>query len=94
MLCHVPNLQGVSCQLFVADESGSMAPAPHGPAGHAISTNEAVMFSQQVPHATLPWTGTRLLLLTFHTGQYKNLQSEDVQMLRQHGFHFDDVIYA
>ena len=73
-------------QLFVEDSQGCTSLTSKGPVGHLLSTNEATVFSPKLLHATMPWTGTRLLLLSFHIGQYANLKPSDVQLLTNHGF--------
>ena len=73
-------------QLFVEDSQGCTSLTSKGPVGHLLSTNEATVFSPKLLHATMPWTGTRLLLLSFHIGQYANLKPSDVQLLINHGF--------
>ncbi|OLQ06642.1 hypothetical protein AK812_SmicGene10006 [Symbiodinium microadriaticum] len=57
-------------QLFIEDSQGGTSLTSKGPVGHLVSTNEATVFSPKLLHATLPWEGTRLLLLSFHIGQY------------------------
>ena len=73
-------------QLFIEDSQGGTSLTSTGPVGHLVSTNEATVFSPKLLHATMPWEGTRLLLLSFHIGQYANLKPLDVQLLTNHGF--------
>ena len=73
-------------QLFIEDSQGGTLLTSRGPVGHLVSTNEATAFSPKKLHATLPWEGTRLLLLPFHIGQFANLKPLDVQLLTNHGF--------
>ena len=73
-------------QLFIEDSQGGTSLTSRRPVGHLVSTNEAAAFSPKKLHATPPWEGTRLLLLSFHIGQYANLKPPDVQLLTHHGF--------
>ncbi|CAE7421810.1 TUT4 [Symbiodinium sp. CCMP2592] len=53
--------------------------------GHILSTREAVSFSPRCTHATLPWNGDRLLLLSFHIDTPRRLCTDDVDELRLMG---------
>ena len=56
------------------------------------------MLSPRKLHATLPWEGTRLLLLYFHIGQcwticqYANLKLGAIQTLSHHGFRLTSLL--
>ena len=52
-------------QIFLEDEEGLTALNERGPVGHVLSMNEAITFSPHKFHATLPLSGTRLLLLAY-----------------------------
>ena len=78
-------------QIFIEDETGLNRLSADGPCGHLISAQEAVQFEPHRVHATLPWSGTRLLLLAYHIGQHRSLQPDDVQYLHKQGFHLSQV---
>ena len=71
---------------FLEDAAGLSRLSDQGPSGHLISAQEAIQFEPHKLHATLPWDGTRLLLLSFHIGQYRNLRTEDKKYLKMQGF--------
>ena len=73
-------------EIFVEDEQGMTHLSQSGPAGHVISVQEAAMFPPHKVHASMPWEGDRLLLLSFHIGQHANLKPDAVQSLQLQGF--------
>ena len=73
-------------EIFLEDAAGLSRLSDQGPSGHLISAQEAIQFEPHKLHATLPWDGTRLLLLSFHIGQYRNLRTEDKKYLKMQGF--------
>ena len=73
-------------EIFVEDKQGMTHLSQSGPAGHVISVQEAAMFPPHKIHASMPWKGDRLLLLSFHIGQYANLKPNAVRVLQGQGF--------
>ncbi|OLP84072.1 hypothetical protein AK812_SmicGene35093 [Symbiodinium microadriaticum] len=69
-------------EIFVEDEQGMTHLSQSGPAGHVISVQEAAMFPPHKIHASMPWKGDRLLLLSFHIGQFANLKPNAVRVLQ------------
>ncbi|CAE7823207.1 unnamed protein product [Symbiodinium sp. KB8] len=69
-------------EIFVEDKQGMTHLSQSGPAGHVISVQEAAMFPPHKIHASMPWKGDRLLLLSFHIGQYANLKPNAVRVLQ------------
>ena len=78
-------------QIFLEDVEGLTSLTESGPVGHVLSMNEATAFSPHQRHATLPWSGQRLLLLAYHIGQFRSLTSEAASFLCEHGFHMGPI---
>ena len=73
-------------QISVEDPDGNTQLQADGVRGHILSTQEAVAFSPRCTHATMPWTGDRLILLSFHIDTPRRLCADDVEELRHIGF--------
>ena len=74
-------------QLFIEDPCGRTRPSAEGPLGHMLSLQEVTSFVPHRLHATPPWSGTRLLLLAHHIGQYRRLTESAWRNLSFCGFH-------
>ena len=74
-------------QLFVEDPNGRTRLSAGGPQGHMLSLQEVTSFEPHRLHATLPWSGTRLLLVAHHIGQYRRLTDSAWRSLSLCGFH-------
>ena len=72
--------------IFIEDTQGCTRLQLNGPAGHVLSLREPLAFPPRALHATMPWAGTRLVLIAFHLGQSRNLSDEHVQRLLSSGF--------
>eukprot|EP00439_Symbiodinium_sp_Y106_P072657 s487_g13.t1 len=55
-------------EMFIEHETGIHKLKQDGPVGQILSAQEALLFSPRRTHATLPWCGTRLILIAFHIG--------------------------
>ena len=77
-------------QVFIEDVEGLHRLTPDGVTGHLLSASEPLSFMPRQLHATLPWCGTRLVLIAYHTGMSQNLQPADRSVLRRMGFQLGD----
>ena len=84
LLLHCSSFQGG--QLFVENADGTHQLQRGGVTGHIFSTQEPTIFSPCCTHATLPWQGTRLLLIAYHTSMTQHLCQEDRHALAGMGF--------
>ena len=73
-------------EVFVEDPAGRSRLSADGPAGHILDLQFPVTFSPRSLHATLPWTGSRLILIAFHIGQSHRLHEHEVEQLQGMGF--------
>ena len=73
-------------ELFVEHSEGRSRLSQDGPSGHVLDLSLPVVFSPKALHATLPWSGTRLILISYHIGQSGRLCSRDLFLLRVAGF--------
>ena len=73
-------------ELFVEHSEGRSRLSREGPPGHILDLTLPVVFSPKALHATLPWSGTRLVLISYHIGQSGRLCSRDLFLLRVAGF--------
>ena len=73
-------------ELFIEAADGATCLSIDGPRGHIISAQTATAFHPFSLHATLPWTGNRLLIIAYHIGMSHRLDSEDVMRLTAFGF--------
>ena len=78
--------------LFVEDSEGLSQLCSNGPRGHLVELTAPTAFSPKSLHASLPWVGTRLLLIAYHIGQVRRVSVANLRTLAQLGFvlgHFD-----
>ena len=73
-------------EVFVEHEEGRHQLQPNGAPGHILSANEALSFSPRRTHATLPWSGTRLVLIAYHIGMINQLDHAVKDALHEMGF--------
>ena len=72
--------------LFVACAEGRTRLCANGPSGHIIDLFAPVSFSPRALHASMPWNGTRLLLIAYHIGQSDKLSDGAMRTLECLGF--------
>ena len=73
-------------QIFLEAEEGMHRLAPGGVTGHLLSASEPISFAPRKLHATLPWVGTRTMIISYHTCMSQNLRPEDCIALQRMGF--------
>ena len=73
-------------EIFLEHAEGKHRLQQKGPPGHIISTQEAVSFSPRRLHATLPWHGTRIILIAYHVGMSANMDPVIRRDLQAMGF--------
>ncbi|CAE7572158.1 unnamed protein product [Symbiodinium sp. CCMP2592] len=73
-------------ELYVEAEAGRTRLSEDGPWGHVLELSSPVSFTPKALHASMPWHGTRLLLLAFHIGQVRNLSERSRAGLQKLGF--------
>ena len=73
-------------RFFSEAEEGMHRLAPGGVTGHLLSASEPISFAPRKLHATLPWVGTRTMIISHHTCMSQNLRPEDCIALQRMGF--------
>ena len=71
---------------FLEHTAGRHRLQQNGPTGHILSAREAVSFSPRRLHATLPWQGTRIILIAYHIGMSANMDPALKRELQDMGF--------
>ena len=77
----MPLSRFVSGGLFAASADGRTSLCANGQSGHIIDLFTPVSLSPRALHASMPWSGTRLLLIAYHIGQSHRL-SDGAESLR------------
>ena len=80
--------------LWLEAPKGDISISPSGPHGTLLTTHRPCTFHPRTLHATMPWSGDRLILVAFHIRQAKRLRVEDVQRLCDMGFYPMPYVYA
>ena len=68
------------------DSEGRSQLSPDGPRGHLMDLHAPTAFSPQALHASLPWVGTRLLLIAYLIGQARRVSEANQRAAKRLGF--------
>ena len=75
--------------IWLQHSSGSIRLDPQGPTGCIMDVSSPIRFQPHRLHATMPWTGNRLMLIAFHVRYTGLLTVEALDELADFGFHVD-----
>ena len=67
-------------ELLLASPAGDIQLSREGARGSALSTQVPHMFNPRSLHATMPWTGQRLILISFHVRDADRLSTGDMHL--------------
>ena len=80
--------------LWLEDSEGEVMISAAGPRGQLWNTRRPCMFYPRTRHATMPWTGDRLILVAFHVRNADRLSVNDVRLLCSLGFYPMEYSYS
>ena len=81
-------------ELWQEAPQGEISLSPNGPRGTLLATTRPCLFHPRQLHATMPWSGDRLILVAFHIRQADRLRVDDVQKICALGFYPMPYVYA